>query len=239
MGAAALDPDEVLATIRALAGVDDPSARAALVACLDAGPVVAAAASDALAATGAAARDVCVAALGRPERVRWAARALARIGPDGAAAIALWRALPGAAAETRLAIAAALHRAPRAAPGPMGAWLRDERDDGVILVLVDTLGRLAPGDLDAATRARVGDLARTATSPFVRALATWAALRHGDRDVEPLAFELLTDPVAGPALVTYVIHRGGALSSLVAGFTPTAGLDPASEIQDGVTGGAP
>lgn len=234
-GPTALDTDGALAAIRALAGFDDPEARASLVACLDAEPAVAAAASDALAAGGRASRDVCIAALRHPARTRFAALALARIGLDGPASVALWKALPGASPAARVAIAAALHRAPRHAPAALGAWLRDEPDPGVALVVLDVVGRLAPGTLDAGTRAHIASLARSAPSPWLRALAIWAAARHDLDGAIAHAVDLLAGPtIAGPALIAYVTRRGGPLRPLIEGFTLRAGLDPSSELLDGL-----
>lgn len=270
-GPAALDVDGALAAIHALAGVDDPAARAALVSYLDAEPAVAAAASEALGACGRAALDVCVAALRQPDRIRFAALALARIGPDGRAAVALWRAIPHASPAARVAIAAALHRGPRQAPAALGNWLRDETDDRVTLVLADLVGRLPAGTPDAPTLTRLWDLARTSASPFIRALATWSAAAHAPSispaaaspartvptpprtdaraagspppDVARLdaivghAVDLLADPIAGPALVACVARRSGPLQPLVDGFAPRTGLDPSSDLLDGL--GAP
>lgn len=256
-GPPALDVDGALAAIRALAGVDDPEARAALVSCLDAEPAVAAAASEALGACGRPALDVCIAALRQPDRIRFAALALARIGPDGRAAVALWRAIPHASPAARVAIAAALHRGPRQAPAALGTWLRGETDDGVLLVVVDLIGRLPVGAPDAATLARVRDLAQTSSSPFVRALATWSAAAHAPSTstaprpdarsggspppelgrlevITGHAVALLADPIAGPALVAYVTRRGGPLLPLVDGLPARSGLDPSSELLDGL-----
>lgn len=236
-GARALDTDGALTAIRGLAGIDDPEARAALVGCLDAEPAVAAAASEALAAGGLAARDVCVAALRLPARARFAALALARIGPDGPAAIALWRALPGAPPATRAAIAAALYRAPRHATAALGRWLRDEEDEGVALVVLDVIGRLAPGALDADTRTHIATLACSSPSPWLRALAIWAAARHQLDDAIAYAVEVIAAPaLAGPALIACVARRGGPLRPLVEGFPVRAGIDPASELLDGLDG---
>jgi hypothetical protein len=234
-GTPALDRDGALATIRALAGSTEPEAWATLVDYLDAEPAVAGAAAEALGACGPPALDMCIAALRTPERTRFAAMAIARIGPDGPAAVALWRALRGADAPARIAIAAALHRAPRPAPAALATWFRDETDERVLRMLLDLFGRLPAGSLDAATLARIIDHARSAPSPFTRALATWSAATHALDALIPIAIDHLADPIAGAALVAYVARRRGPLEPLVDGFPIQTGIDPSWDLLDGLT----
>ncbi len=223
-------------TIDALAAIDDDDARAALVACLDAEPAVAAAASRALTAGGPPSVPICRAALADPSRAPWAALALGDIG-TGEAIDALRGAATRAVVETRAAIAVALYRAGDRDHARWTTWLAVEPDDGVAALIADVLGRAPRGSLAADAVAALLARASSSSPSWLRAIAGWAAAAH-DRDAGvAVALELLDDPVLGAMLATCVVHRGGPLLPLVDGVETDVRLDLTAALLPAIVAG--